>query len=208
MYFPLTISLLGLLTGLALLLRLLWWRMSSRLRRLMLGIALAMVLLRFFFIVSQWSTTSLHFNDLLCWGAVAGYAILLVRFSLIRPQWLSSLSAVILLLPLLGSTMLTPLTRIFYWSSAEITAIGGHYICEKSPWDIGVSGSTGVDLIIFYRPPFAPFLRHLVQRAAFGNDRCDASASTAVADPSRKLVHFHCPPNKQREDIQYSLPLP
>ncbi|WP_035350171.1 hypothetical protein [Edaphobacter aggregans] len=208
MHFPLTLALLGLLTGAALVLRVFWWRIPSWLRRFVLGLAFAMVLLRFLFLVSSWSTTSTYFNDLLCWTAVAGYEILLIRFSLMRPQWLTALSALILMLPIFGSTLLTPLTRIFYWSPADISSIGGPYICEKSPWDLDGLGNSGMDLIVFYRPPFAPFVRHLVQRASFGDDQCDAAASSAVADPARKVVHFRCPARRGQQDIDYTLPLP
>jgi len=210
MYFPLTLVLLGLLTVAALVLRQLWWRMPSWLHKLLLRLALAAVLIRFFFLVSQWSTTSLHVNDLLCWVGVAGYEILLVRFSLMRPQWLTALCAIVLLMPLAGSTVLQPLTRIFYWSNADIVPIGGHYFCERSPWDTAGVGNSGIDLIIFYQPPFAPFLHHLVQRTAFGDDSCITSASKAVADLDHKLVHFYCPvrPGTNALDIQYALPLP
>ena len=209
MHIPLTFALMGLLTGAALLLRVLWWRMPLWLRSLVLRLALIMVLIRFFFLVSQWSTTSTRLNALLCWTAVAGYEILLIRFSLMRPQWLTALSAVILMLPLFGSTLLLPLTRVFDWSPADISSIGGNYICEKSPWDTASIGNSGMDLIVFYRPPFVPFLRHIVQRNSFSDDQCDTAASSAVADPTHKVVHFHCPAStgKQQQDIEHTLPL-
>lgn len=209
MYFPLTFVLLGLLTVMALVLRQLWWRIPTWFRKLLLRVALVAVLIRFLFLISQWSTTSLHVNDLLCWAGVIGYEILLVRFSLMRPQWLTVVCAIVLLMPLTGSTVLQPLTRVFYWSRADIVPIGGHYFCERSPWDTAGVGNSGMDLIIFYHPPFAPFLRHLVQRTAFGDDSCITSASRAVADPDKKLVYFYCPvrPDKHQLDIQYALPL-
>jgi hypothetical protein len=178
-------------------------------QRFVIGCAAAMVLIRFFFLVSQWSTTSTRINALLCWTAVVGYEVLLVRFSLMRPQWLTTISAVILLLPLLGSSLLLPLTRIFDWSPADISRIGGNYICERSPWDTVGNGNRGVDLIVFYRPPFAPFLRQLVQRSSFGDDQCDSSTAFAVADPTRKIVHFRCPGRQgsEKEGIEHTLPL-
>jgi hypothetical protein len=208
MHVPVTFALLGLLTGIIVVLRFLWWRLPPWLRSLALVCATVMVLIRFAFILSRWDMTSTRLNALLCWTAVVGYEILLVRFSLMRPRWLTSLSAVILLVPLFGSTLLIPLTRIFDWERADISSIGGNYICEKSPWDTTVAGNTGMDLIVFYRPPFAPFLRHLVQRAAFADDQCDSAASSAVADVTNKVVHFHCPgrPGKQA-DIELTLPL-
>jgi hypothetical protein len=208
MHVPLTFALLALITGIIVALRFVWWRLPLWLRSFALVTSVAMFLIRFLFIVSHWSMASTRINALLCWTSVVGYEVILVRFSLMRPRWLTSLSALILLVPLFGSTLLLPLTRIFDWSPADISAIGGPYICEKSEWDTSAVGNTGMDLIVFYRPPFAPFLRHLVQRAAFSDDQCDSAASSAVADVTHKVVHFHCPgrPGKQ-PDIELTLPL-
>jgi hypothetical protein len=208
MHVPLTIGVLGLLTGAILVLRLCWWRLPLWLQRVVLGFALTVVLIRFCFLASQWSLTSTRLNAVLCWLAVAGYQILLARFSLMRPQWLTSISAVILLFPLLGSTLLIPLTRIFDWAPADISSIGGDYICEKSPWDTDSSGNVGVDLMVYYRPPFAPFLRHIVQRSSFGDNQCDSAASSAIANPTQKVVYFRCPGRSgKQEDIEHTLPL-
>lgn len=209
MHIPLTIALLGLLTAATFLLRGWWWRIPIWLRRLVMGLASFMVLIRFFFLVSQWSTVSPRFNALLCWTGVAGYEILLARFSLMRPKWLTAPSAAILLLPLLGSTLLLPLTRIFDWSPADISPIGGHYICEKSPWDTASIGNSGVDLIVFYRPPYLPFLRHFVQRNSFSDGQCNSAASSAAADLTRRVIYFRCPAlaGKQQRDVEQILPL-
>lgn len=193
MHLPLTFGLLGLLTGAVLLLRLLWWRLPWWLRRTVLGTACAMVLLRVLSIATQWSMTSTRLNAVICWTAVAGYEILLARFSLMRPRWLTSISAMVLLTPLIGSTLLIPLTRVFDWSPADISHLGGPYILERSPWDTDASGNSGVDLIVFYRPPLLPFLRHFDQRASFGEDECNPGAASVQADQKAHTVHFHCP---------------
>jgi hypothetical protein len=208
MYIPHTFALLALLTAAVVVLRQRWWNLAPWLRGFVLGLAAALVFIRFFFIVSKWSTTSTHFNALLCWTCILGYEVLLARFSLMRPRWLTSVCALILMTPALGSTLFLPLTQIFDWSKADISSIGGPYICEKSPWDTADIGNTGMDLIVFYRPSFAPFLRHIAQRSSFGDDQCDAAAASAVADPALKVVHFRCPgrPGKQK-DIENTLPL-
>jgi len=209
MHVPLTFALLVLLTGIIVALRFVWWRMPPWLQSFLVAGAVAMFLIRFVFVVSHWSMTSTRLNALLCWTSAVGYEVLLVRFSLMRPRWLTSLSAVILLVPIFGSTLLLPLTRIFDWAPADISAIGGPYICEKSGWDTTVVGNSGMDLIVFYRPRFAPFLRHLVQRAAFADDQCESVASSAVADVTNKVVHFHCPGRSGKQtDIELTLPLP
>jgi hypothetical protein len=208
MHLPLTFGVLGLLTGAVLLLRLLWWRLPSWLRRWTLLVACAMVLLRVSFIATQWSLASPRMNAVICWLAVVGYEVLLARFSLMKPQWLTSISAVILLMPLIGSTLLIPLTRVFDWSTADISQLAGPYILEKSPWDTDASGNSGIDLIVFYRPSLIPFLRHTSQRSSFGSDECRPNAASAQVDLKTHVVHFHCPAHGDgKPSIDVILPL-
>lgn len=194
MHVPITTAALVLLTLAIILLRIFWSRLSGRLRRFIVYAAIAMILLRIVFVVSGWSTTSDHMNVLVNWCAVAGYELMIVLFTLYRPKWLTTISAAILLVPVFASSILMPLTSLFDWTPADITSIGNHFICERNPWeaDPGIR-STGVDLMVYYRPPFAPFLRHKVQRAAFNNDQCNANASFAAVEPDRKHLRFHCP---------------
>ncbi len=152
-----------------------------------------MVLARILSIASQWTFTSTQLNAGLAWAAVTGYEILLARFSLMRPRWLTSLSAIILLTPLIGSIMMIPLAKIFDISRMDISSLGGQYILERAPWETDASGNTGVELIVFHRPILLPFLRHQVQRASFGNDACRATNASAQADLQHHTVHFHCP---------------
>jgi len=193
MYLPVTFALLGLLTGAVILLVLLWWRLPQWLRRSIVCFAAAMVLIRILFIGLQWSMVSTRLNAVMAWAAVGGYEILLARFSLMKPRWLTSMSAIVLFAPLIGSTMMIPLTKIFDWSSADISSLGGRYIVEKGAWETDVSGNSGMDLLVFYRPRIVPFLRHLAQRASFGNDACKADDASVRVDPKERTAHFHCP---------------
>jgi hypothetical protein len=152
-----------------------------------------MVLARMLSIALQWSLTSTRLNATMAWAAVTGYEIVLARFSLMRPRWLTSLSALILLTPLVGSVMMVPLAKIFDISRMDLSSLDGPYILERSPWETDASGNTGVELIVFYRPPLFPILRHLVQRASFGNDACRATHASAQVNLPEHTVHFHCP---------------
>ncbi len=208
MHLPQTFVLLGLLTVAVFVLRLRWWRLPSWLRGLILVAAVAMLLLRIGFIGSQWGFTSTRLNALLAWFSVAGYLVLLARFSLMRPQWITSIGSVILLFPLVGSTLLIPLTRVFDWSAADIIDLEAPYILERSPWDTDSSGNSGMDLIVFYRPPLFPLVRHMVQRAAFSNEECRAAEATAQSNMEQQTVHFHCPAlNTSKPAIDLVLPL-
>jgi hypothetical protein len=208
MHLPITFGLLGLLTAAVLLLRLCWWRLPRWVRRSLIVLAAAMVMMRIASDGLQWSTVSTRLNALLSWGAVGGYEILLARFSLMRPQWLTSLSAIVLLAPLIGSALMLPLTRVFDWSHADISSIGGSYIVEKSPWDTDAAGNTGVDLIVFYSPRFAPFLRHLRERASFSSAECRTEDASVKADLTARTLHFHCPPRVEgKPALDVVLPL-
>jgi hypothetical protein len=208
MHFPEIIGLLVGLTIALLVLRSYWSRIPRKIESLLLLLAVTAVAVRFLFILTGWSTTSPRFNSVLYWLAVAGYELMLVRFSLMRPRWLTSISALILLLPIFGSTLLFPLTGIFDTAAADITSIGGNYIVERSPWDSRIAGHDGLDLVVFYRPAYLPFLRRMVQRSSFSDEQCNSAAATATADPVAKLVHFRCPGHSGSQSaIDLALPL-
>ena len=208
MYFGQTIGLLLALTVAILILRLFWSRISPGVERALLIVAAVVVAIRLTFAVTQWSTMAPHFDASLCWAAVVGYEIMLARFSLMRPRWLTSISAFVLVLPVFGSTLLFPLTGIFYTGPADIRPIGYNYILEQSPWDVSVGGHSGIDLGIFYRPPLVPFLRHMVQRSSFSDEQCEVNAVTVTVDPAHQLVRIHCPGHHtEQEGIDLVLPL-
>lgn len=175
-------------------LRFFWVRLPGKLRNFLVYSAAAVILLRIFFIVSKWTTTSDRTNAALNWGSVAGYELFLVLFTLLRPRWLTTISAAILLVPVFASSILMPLTGLFDSTPADITSIGNHLICDKNPWDAqGPTQSAGVDLTVFYRSTLVPFMRRKVQRASFSNEQCNTSAAFAAVEPDHKHLRFHCP---------------
>jgi hypothetical protein len=200
MHVAITTGALVLVTLTIILLRVFWFRLPERLRGFLVYAASAMILLRIAFVVSKWSTTSDHMNIMLNWTAVAGYELIIVLFTLHRPRWLTTISAFILIVPVFASSILLPLNSLFDPTTADITAIGNHFICEKNPWDADpATETTGVDLTVFYRPPFAPFMRHKVQRTTFNNEQCNAAESSVTVEPDRKHLRFRCPawPSRQ-----------
>jgi len=208
MHFGQTIGLLVALTVVILILRFFWSRMPLKAERTVLAVATSAVALRFIFLVTQWGTMSPFFDSFLCWTAVAGYELMLVRFSLMQPRWLTSISAFVLLLPIFGSSLLFPLTGIFDTEPADIRPIGAHYVLDRWPWSVAVSGHAGMDFGVYYRPPMVPFLRHMVQRSSFSDEQCDSKAVTVTIDRANKLVHFHCPGHHGGQDaVDLALPL-
>lgn len=207
MYVPSTIAVLGLLTGLVILLRSFWWRLPQGWRRVLLAIALVGAVLPVLSVVAHWETTSARMNTLLHWIAVAGYELVLMRFSLMRPRWLTTICAVILVLPIFGASLLLPLTEIFKPNDSEVFEIGDRYLYERSPWATTGSEVPGFDVTIYYRPRIAPFLRHRVQLSAFNSEQCNASASTASILPGARQVLFHCPAKPGQAPVEHILPL-
>lgn len=170
-----------------------WTRVPAKARSFLVGTGIAMMLIQVAFAVTKWSTTSDRLNSLINWGAVAGYLLIIVLFTLHRPHWLTTISAVILILPVFAANILLPLRDLFNSDLPSITRIDNRYIYAKSRWhEPGENQNSGADLVVFYQPRFLP-LRHKVQRAAFNDMQCDASASSAIIDHTHKIIHFHCP---------------
>lgn len=207
MEFAGAIGLLLLVTITMVVLRAYWWRLSPRTERLLFLSASVVFALRFFFLVSFWGTIWATFNALLCWLAVIGYEMFLVRFSLMRPRWLTCICAFILLLPLFASTLLFPLTGIFYSRPPDIQSLGQSYELQRDPWDEKVNGRAGYDFGIYYRPQWLPFMRHIVQRSSLSVEQCQTDAVVVTIDPPKHLVHFHCPGHPGQSDVDHTLPL-
>src|SRR5215468_1484090 len=100
MYLQRTYAALGLLTAAMIVLRFFWWRLPHRLQTALLWIGGISAVLPALSLVTRWSITSDHANTFVNWVAITGYLLILMRFSLMRPQWLTSLCAFVLLLPI------------------------------------------------------------------------------------------------------------
>lgn len=206
----LTTAVLASLTLAIILLRVFWSRIPARARSFFVYAGLSMILLHVAFVVTKWSTTSDRLNSIVNWGAVAGYILIIVLFTLQRPRWLTTISAAILILPVFTSSILLPLRDLFNPVLPSINRIDNRYIYAKTLWDEqGETRNSGADLMIFFQPRFIP-LRRKVQRATFNDMQCDASASSASIDRVRKIIHFHCPALSTQTDsepIDLLLPL-
>jgi hypothetical protein len=206
----LTTAVLASLTLAIILLRVYWSRVPARVRSFLVYAGLAMILIHVAFAVTKWSSISDRLNSIINWGAVAGYQLIVVLFTLYRPRWLTTISAVILILPVFASNILLPLGDLFSTTSPSISRIDSRYIYAKNLWnEPGENRNSGADLMVFYQPRFFP-LRRKVQRASFNNMQCNASASSANVDRVRKIIHFHCPASSTQagsDPIDLLLPL-
>src|SRR5260370_9742473 len=190
---PITTAALVLLTATMILLRILWLRVSPRLRFSLICTSIAMIILHVLFEVTKWSTTSDLLNVLITWLAIAGYELLVLFFSRLSPRWLTIPSAAILLIPLFASSILLPLVPLFQSGSPQKVPIDNHFFYDVRPWGNTGGGNTGADVLIYYRPPFAPFLRRRLQTIPFNNRECNANAAFAIPLPASKNFLGRCP---------------
>jgi hypothetical protein len=210
MHIPITSAALALMTVAILLIRVFWMRFDPRFRKFLVRGAIAMIVLHALFVVTKWETISIHLNVLINWLAVAGYELLLMLFTRIRPKWLTSLCAAILIVPLFAASIMLPLTGIFEPGSIKRVPMGNDLYYKVEPWSIDAGGNSGVDLDILYSPRFAPFLSHKVQTQAFNMQECNAAAAYAEHGPTAKTVIARCPhsPNQPPGAEEKLLQLP
>jgi hypothetical protein len=193
MYIPITIAALTLLTIAMFLLRIFWSRVPPRLRFFLIRTSIAVIVLHGLIVVTKWTTTSDRLNVLINWLAIAGYELLVLLFSRLAPRWLTLPSTIILLIPLFAASILGPLTYLFEPGSHAKVSLGDHLFYEVSPWSNVGGGNRGVDVLIYYHPPFVPFIRHKLQSVPFNDQECNSYAASAIAFPAKKTVLGRCP---------------
>jgi hypothetical protein len=194
MQIPMTIAALALLTVAMISLRIVWTRVHPRLRSFLIYGSIFLVALDAFFQVTKWGTSIMYVNVIINWLAIAGYELLILLFSRIPPRWLTSLSAAVLIAPLFSSSILFPLAVIFKPGILPRVPIGQHLYYKVVGWSNNGAGNSGVDLDIYYSPPFAPFLSRKLRSQPFNTQECDASAAFALLGPSPRTVIARCPP--------------
>jgi hypothetical protein len=136
MYIPITTAALALLTVAMILLQTFWLRVPPRLRAFLVRASIAVIVLHAIFAVTKWSTTSDRLNVLINWLAIAGYELLILLFSRLSPRWLTIPSATVLLVPLFASTIVIPLTHLFYPGTIKTGSLGNHLFYNVDPWTL------------------------------------------------------------------------
>jgi hypothetical protein len=190
---PLTLATLALFTAVIVVLRIRWPRLSSKLKRFLILFGLVPVALLLFAAATRLSTTSDHLNTIVWWGSALGYIFIVSLFTLLRPVWLTSLVAIILILPLLSASAIFPLAAIFSRQTHHIEILGDGLVSDLVPIDAITPGASGADITI-YRPfSWAPFFRRKEQGARYFNTQCDSSAAYAVLQPDHYHLRMVCP---------------
>jgi hypothetical protein len=207
---PLTIFTLALFTAAIVLLRLRWQRLSRNWKQRLIRFGIASIGTLLLTVLARVSTTSDQVNVLVYWCCILSYIFFVVLFTLIRPYWLTSLIAVILLVPLLSSSAILPLGAIFAHQQHHETALGAGLTSDLVTIDPLAPAATGADLSIYRRPAWAPFLQRKLFGARYFDTECHASAAIATLQPDRRGVLMICPaaPDRPPADRRsYLLPL-
>ena len=192
-HFPLTLfTLAGLLVSL-LLLRKRWGALGRRTRQLLLASALLSIVLFVGGYGSKWVTASDRLNCAVYWAALAGYLLLLAVHSLNRPRWLTSLTAIILGLPIFASSIFLPLNGLFYPAPRQTRQLDDHLSVSLQPFTETGTSSTGADIDVFSRPRHFPFLRHTHLGGRFYDSRCNTAATEVLLQPDHNSVFVLCP---------------
>jgi len=188
-----TFGLLAGLTGVLVLVRIFWLRIPGRLRRLMVACAVIIPFVFVIGLVTRWRTPSLHMDYGFYWLCIVSYIFLMILFTRLRPRWLTTIIAVVLILPLLSTSLFLPLVYIFGIPSVETSRIGKDIVSERSSWGPGAPDVSGTDLVIYYEPRWLPFMRRSLFGIRYYGSQCDAWAAHAVIEPDQRNVLMICP---------------
>ena len=190
---PLTFLGLAIMTGALILLRLRWTSLSSKTQKILVCCACAALIFYALISVTLWSTSSTHLNAVFYWCAVAGYEFFILLFTLLRPRWLTSIIAAVLILPILSASPFLPLAELFNPAPHTIVSLGSNFISDLSPWGAGTAPNSGFDLIIYSHPSWTHVIRRRRQACHYYSGQCNASKAYATLQPDGKHVLMSCP---------------
>ena len=194
MHVPLTLATLAVLTCGLVLLRLRWYRLSSRVRRACVAIAIFFLVLCGLGTATGWSSTSITFNSILVWSSYLGYIFLVLLFTLLRPRWLSVTIAIVLILPILSSSLLLPLADIFDMTPTTKVDLGHQVQSVTIPF-VNAPFNAGADIAVYHLPAYMPFLRHRIFSARFYDTQCHTAelAAAVQSEPQPSRIVIRCP---------------
>lgn len=189
---PITFAVLAILTGALIVLRLRWPRLSHTAHSRLISGAGAALALYLLMVATGWSTSSNHLNAAIYWAAIASYEFFLLLFTLLRPRWLTTIIAVVLILPILSASSFLPLAELFSTAPHMTASIGPDLISDLAPWGAGPVPS-GFDFTVYSHPTWTRFLRRRRQACRYYSGQCDASKASATLRPDGKHILMSCP---------------
>ena len=194
MHAPITSAAIALLALVLVPLRFLWPRTPERLRRRLPRLVIAAFAVALLPHVTHWGTRWHLVNSLLDWVGLACYLILLVLFTRLQPCWLTTISAIILFLPLFAASPMLRLAELFDVQERPVVRLSERQVVERSRWDLQPMGSTGADFTLFREARWAPFLWHDETLLRFTDADCDTPRVTFKVVPDGSRAIASCPP--------------
>jgi hypothetical protein len=190
---PQTILILALFTLAIVIVRIRWDRLSSRLKHFLIFCAVASIAVMTIGALSRINTTSDPFNTIVWWCATLSYIFFVILFTRLRPLWLTSLIASVLILPLLSASAILPLAAFFSNLPHHITPLGNGLVSDLVPIDSITPNAGGADLTIYRRFSRLPFLQLRRQGARYFSTQCKASDAYAVLQADNVHILMVCP---------------
>ena len=194
MHVPLTLATLAVLTSGLVLLRLRWHRLSSRVRRACVAVAIFFIVLCSLGTATGWSSTSITLNTIVVWSGYLGYIFLVLLFTRLRPRWLSVTIAIVLILPILSSSLILPLGDLFDLTPTTKVDLGHQVQSVTIPF-VNAPFNAGADIAVYHRPAYMPFLRHRMFSARFYETQCNTAelAAEVQSEPQPSRIVIRCP---------------
>ncbi len=193
MHLPLTYSVLLAVAAALLVLRRRWLTLSPVVRGVLLGTAITAIALRLLSIVLRLSPAYFRIDALLSWMCIVGYGVLLARFSLLQPRWLTALVSLVLAVPVGFASLVLPLTELFDVAPPAVTQMGYGLYSERRLLLTSPVSVNSVEFDIYSRPAWAPFLRRQRETARLFDTQCNTAATYAVLLPGHQAVRVTCP---------------
>lgn len=193
MHLPLTYFVLAVVGAGLLLLRRRWPTLSRGARGVLIGVAAAAIGLRMLSFALHCSPASFRVDAVLSWLCIAGYGLMLVRFSLIRPRWITVFVCVVLALPVCFASLILPLTELFDRKPPTVAQLGNGLWSERRRIETSPVAVNGAEFDIYSRPSWVPFLRRQRETARLFDTQCNTSAMYAELLPGNRMVRVTCP---------------
>jgi hypothetical protein len=190
---PLTFAVLAILTGALIFLRLRWSQLSPKTHKTFIVCACAALFLYAVTAVTGWSTSFDHLNAAFYWFAIAAFEFFILQFTLLRPRWLTTMIAVVLIFPVLSASVFLPLADLFNSAPHTIVPIGPNLISDRAPSGNGAAATSGYDLTIYAHPSWTHLIRHRRQGSHYFSGQCNAAQASATLQPDGKHVLMSCP---------------
>ena len=190
----LTVVSLLLLAGMSLELRRRWPRLSRSTQTRWLAGICGLLAVKLAADAARWETTAGRLNDLLVWARIAGYILLVILFTRLRPRVLTTGIAVVLLLPLPSATIYLPLEGLFDPAPRRLSAVGDRVYLEQIAWNGRGGDNYGVDYTISRRSRLLPFLQKDLRVGRLYRTQCNTDAISAQLEEASRIVTLHCPP--------------